>query len=139
MRMRFWDAPCGTVDGSPVSSEAGFEAKLHGADDAGSPSEQAEAIIAAAREQLEALGFECQLSFSEPLTPIEQFKAASDRKWSFGKRTEDAVDTSQMTPTQRFVAASNKRWGLNQTSTVDTSLMTPTQRFIAVVKARKGR
>lgn len=128
MRMTFHDRPCGTIDGSP-SSEQRFERSLHPnadpgdpdagrpvEDDAASPREQAEGILADAREKLAALGFECELSFSEPLTPTGEFKRASDARWGIGKRTGDkrtgdAADTSLMTPIQRFVAASNKRWG----------------------------
>jgi hypothetical protein len=123
MRFRFFDAPCGTVDGSPVSNHERLERELHpnadpGDPDAGEPihdadeaREKAQQIADAAREQIEALGFECgEISFNEPLTP-----------------------------TQKFIRASDKRWGLNQTSTTDTSHMTQTQRLVAIMQPNRGK
>jgi hypothetical protein len=59
---------------------------------------------------------ECEKSEDEEFTPIQKFKAASDKRWGLNQststRTPTADELSKMTPEQRFTASSNRLRGI---------------------------
>lgn len=73
------------------------------------------AILAEARKQIQALGYD--ISFDdEPverlLNPAEQFQRTADEHWGNKRKVADAHrQAGNLSPVERFVAAAKKHWG----------------------------
>lgn len=104
----------GRVRRTGDSKEEEFQAELHGTSDETHEEWEKREAEERGRNGGDKPGCDC----AEGMTPIQQFKAASDKRWGIGRdrRGADAAPAlpASTTPMQRFIAASNARHGIRR-------------------------